>query len=143
MAKKGQLKKKGTSKKKVAKKASDKKSPAKSKGPRLNKAWADLFAENERLPKAKKMTDAQLTKRMEEIFPSKKGKSTLELVHAIRCVYNKGTNMFLKFGPAKTPSRRYDEDGGVIEGRAKGASEKTSSKKASKKKSKKKAASKK
>lgn len=88
-----------------------------SKRPKLNQAWADLFAENEARVKAgdKPWTDDQLRERMQKEFPDKAEKSTIVRVSMVRSVYNKGTNMFKKHGPAgakgRPVSKCYNPDG--------------------------------
>lgn len=90
---------------------------AKPSGKRVNQAWADLFAENEARVKAgdKPWTDDQLRERMQKAFPDKAEKSTIVRVSMVRSVYNKGTNMFKKFGPAgakgRPVSKCYNPDG--------------------------------
>ncbi len=79
-----------------------KKQTAPETGPRLNEAWSTLLAENEARKKSGKTpwTDVELTERITKQFPDKKGKTTLTRVSMIRSIYNKGTNLFEKFGPA-------------------------------------------
>jgi hypothetical protein len=81
----------------------------------LKDAWTDLFVKNERAPKAKKLTDDQLSAAMLKLFPERAGKVTIVRVSAMRSNYNRGLDLFVKCGPAKVPSRRYDENGEVIE----------------------------
>lgn len=132
MAAKKKLSKKAAGKKKVAKKKTDVAKAA--KGPKVNAEWARLLVENEKAPKSAKKTDDQLVAEMERLFPEKAGRSTLTRVSMVRAIYNKGTNMFLKFGPAAVKSHRYDENGEVCKGRKIKIAKKTASKKAAKKK---------
>lgn len=83
------------------------------KAPKVNQAWADLLRENEARAKAgeKPWTDDQLRERMQKTFPARKDKSTIVRVSMVRAVYNKGTNMFRKFGPGKPQSKCYNPDG--------------------------------
>ncbi len=84
---------------------------------KLNQAWATLLDQNEKCPKGDRKSDAELVKEMQRLFPAKAERTTITRPTMIRAIYNKGTNMFAAFGPAKPLSRRYDEDGAVIEGR--------------------------
>jgi len=85
---------------------------------RVNLEWQKLLIDNEKATKAKKLTDPEMTKVMQGLFPEKKDSTTLSRVSLVRCVYNSGANMFQKMGPAGTEerptSRRYDENGEVI-----------------------------
>ncbi len=75
--------------------------------PKLNEAWAGLFAENEIRVKSGKTpwTDIELTERMTKLFPGRAGKTTITRVSMIRSIYNKGTNLFEKFGPSGKAGR--------------------------------------
>jgi len=83
------------------------------KEPTLAEAWRDLLQKNEALAKSgkKPLTDSQLTREMERIFPDKKGRTTLTRVGTIRSCYNKGVNLFLRYGPGKPVSHNYKNDG--------------------------------
>ena len=95
------------------------KQPAKSV--KVNEAWNDLLVKNEQVSKAKKMTDDDLYNAMCELFPDKADKTTLTRVSMVRSCYNKGTNMFSKYGPPDGDERPtsfpYDEDGNALEAR--------------------------
>lgn len=103
--------------KQISKTAKVTKATSQEKPQKLNQAWAELFAANEKASKAERKTDEQLVKEMQRRFPDRKEKSTIVRPNMIRSIYNKGSNMFRKFGPAKTKSRRYGKDGEVLEGR--------------------------
>ena len=112
--------------------------------------WEKLLIANEKAPKAKKMTDAQLVAAMQKEFPDKRESTTLTRCSMIRGCYNKGTNLFkARFGCKKANGKNrpqscaYDKDGALIEnprsqprdsskkkaGSKKAGSKKTSSKK--------------
>lgn len=84
---------------------------------KLNAAWTSLFQENERCPKTQRKTDDQLVKEMQKLFPDKRERTTITRPNMIRSIYNKGTNLFKLQGAAKVRSRRFDENGDVVEGR--------------------------
>lgn len=126
----------------------------KTNGLSVNQAWEQLLLQNEKAPKSKKLTDAQLTVEMEREFPDKAGKSTMTRVSMIRGCYNAGTNLFQsRHGGVRADDKNrpvshpYDENGEKIENARsrprKTDGKKTASKKVSKKKVSKKTASKK
>lgn len=84
--------------------------------------WIKLFQTNEKATKAKRMTDAQISKAMLKEFPGRTSKTFLERsVHGIRGRYNTG-GLTKQIVP-KVQSYRYDKDGNTIEGRVRGQSE--------------------
>jgi hypothetical protein len=87
---------------------------------RVNTEWRRLLIENE--SRSKPLTDDQLIAAMQKLFPEKKNKTTILRCSMIRSIYNKGTSMFKKFGPAgsKTNPRSfaYDAKGQKMEGGA-------------------------
>jgi hypothetical protein len=82
----------------------------------IGDAWAALFSDNER--RAKKLTDAQLIEKMEEDFPSCKGKSTVSRPRMYRSCYNDGTYMYKVHGAAgrggRPVSHEYDAKGNQV-----------------------------
>lgn len=94
---------------------------APTKPQKVNEAWSELFIQNEKVAKAKKLTDDELVEEMQERFPDKAQKTTITRCSMARSCYNKGTNMFARMGEAGTTERplshKYDEDGNVVPGR--------------------------
>lgn len=82
----------------------------------IRDTWVDIFQKNEKLPKAKKMTDDDISKYMKSEFVGRNTKA-FDRVSAIRARYNRGV---LTQGVIPSiQSRAYDKDGSVIEGRKK------------------------
>jgi hypothetical protein len=111
--------KKAPTKKKVAKKAGEvntnSRAPGLTFGLGVEKTWVKLFEQNEKCKKAERMTDEQITEFMYAEFPHK----TCEVfkhVNGVRGKYNRGG--FHKGEAPELQSKRYDENGDVLVGRA-------------------------
>ena len=105
-------------KKKKEKKATLKRAVGRIYGLSVHSTWAKLFEDNERLPRKKKLTDAQIAGTMKKEFPNNVNNLYNEKgVKAARYRYN--LDGLHKGGePPATRSKQYDQDGNEVIGRA-------------------------
>lgn len=100
------------------KEESGKRPVGKQSGVGIVETWVQLFEANEKAPKAKRMTDDEISKAMHTNFKGRASK-VFDAVNAVRSRYNHGA---LTRGVApKTLSLRYDENGEVVESAKRGA----------------------
>lgn len=65
--------------------------------------WSEIFGANE----IHQRPDDELIAQMYEAFPERIGKTTITRVQLMRGLYNRGQNMFKRFGPAGSTERPY------------------------------------
>lgn len=88
-----------------------KRAAGKTLGLGVAETWVHLFSQNEKVAKAKRMTDEQITAFLLKEFPGKESK-VFSAVSTVRSRYNRG--ILSKGELPKAPSHAYDEDGNAI-----------------------------